>query len=97
MGWSVVHADQLPVDVRDVDRAQRSQPRPMHRMYDPANCPRPGLLLMIWWIALVTCLIASLVGFLVFVFFEVSVLGVVLVIHFVILAVTHTDLIVFVF
>jgi hypothetical protein len=48
-------------------------------------------------IALVTLLVARLVSFLVFVFFEVPLLGVVLVMHFVILTIAHTYLVVFVF
>ena len=55
---------------------------------------KPGLLFLI---ALVTVLVARLVSFLVFVFFEVPLLGVVLVMRFVILAITHTYLVVLVF
>jgi hypothetical protein len=60
---------------------------------------KPGLLflVMIGLIALVTLLVASLVSFLVFVFLELPLPGVVLVMRFVILAVTHTYLVVFVF
>jgi len=54
---------------------------------------RPVLFL----IALVTLLVARLVSSLVFVFFEVPLLGVVPVMRFVILAITHTYLVVFVF
>ena len=52
---------------------------------------------MIRWIALVTCLIASLVIFLVFVFFEVPLLGVVTVTCGVIAPVAHTLLVVLIF
>ena len=52
---------------------------------------------MIVLIALVTLLVARLVSFLVFVFFEVPLLGVVLVMRFVILAITRTYLVVLVF
>jgi hypothetical protein len=54
---------------------------------------RPVLFL----IALVTLLVARLVSSLVFVFFEVPLLGVVPVMRFVILAITHTYVVVFVF
>jgi hypothetical protein len=55
---------------------------------------KPGLLFLI---ALVTLLVARLVSFLVFVFFEVPLLGVVLVMRFVILAITRTYLVILVF
>jgi hypothetical protein len=55
---------------------------------------KPGLLFLI---ALVTLLVASLVGFLVIIFLELPLPGVVLVMRFVILAIMHAYLIVFVF
>ncbi len=55
---------------------------------------RAGLLLLI---AVVGLLVARLVSSLVFVFFEVPLPGVVPVMRFVILAITHTYLVVFVF
>src|SRR5579862_6781631 len=59
--------------------------------------PRPGgLLSVVLWIALVTRLIASFVSSLVFVFFELSLLGVVTVMRVVIASVAHTHLVVLV-
>jgi hypothetical protein len=52
---------------------------------------------LLFLIAMVTLLVARLVSSLVFVFFEVPLLGVVPVMRFVILAITHTYLVVFVF
>jgi hypothetical protein len=63
----------------------------------PVVCRKEARLVVIGLIALVANLVASLVSLVVVVFFEVPLPGVVPVMRFVILAITHTDLVVLVF